>query len=326
MSDEEEVVASSTLYKDQEEWKDITPIYPAAEELVVVKIAVSEQFRDAFAYFRAILQKNEKSARAFRLTEDCIQLNPANYTLWQYRREIIKELKLDLAAEMKYLNDIISENPKNYQVWHHRRIIAEWVGSSIVPSELQFTYNILDEESKNYHAWQHRQWVVKTWPDRTTLDKELSYTFELLIVDPRNNSAWNYRYFVLRLYDALKEAKYIDMEFSLAKKLIEGVPNNESAWNYIAGLLLENGLTSNEGVTTFVEDLYERTERSSRSPHLISFLCDILLEKLENKVTPVETCGRIKELYNELLEIDPVRCNYWTHQQKHAENLLQKSL
>lgn len=40
MSDSD--IPSSTLYKDNVDWKDITPIYPSKEEEVAVKIAVTE--------------------------------------------------------------------------------------------------------------------------------------------------------------------------------------------------------------------------------------------------------------------------------------------
>jgi protein farnesyltransferase/geranylgeranyltransferase type-1 subunit alpha len=95
------------------------------------------------------------------LTADCIWLNVANYTVWQYRREILKELGIDLKDELKFIQVVIKCNLKNYQVWHHRKVIVEWMQDP--SAELEFTSTILKSDAKNYHAWQYRQWVISTF-------------------------------------------------------------------------------------------------------------------------------------------------------------------
>lgn len=113
---ESEDLASQLPYTHRPEWSDVVPIEQDDGPNAVVKIAYSDRFTDIFGYIRACMQSNEMSKRALELTSDACQLNPANYTVWCYRRQLLDHLKSDLNEELIFIGRMIKENPKNYQV------------------------------------------------------------------------------------------------------------------------------------------------------------------------------------------------------------------
>merc|ERR1711862_298062 len=302
----EESGEEALFYRDRPDWQDVTPVPQDDGPNPPVQIAYSDRFKDVFDYLRAMLKKDERSERAFKLTKDALSLNAATYTVWQYRRVLVKELKVDLKEELRYVTQQINKHPKNYQVWHHRKVIVEWLGDS--SEELDFVASILKQDAKNYHAWQHRQWVLSYF---SLWENELNYVSRLLAEDFRNNSAWNQRYFVISNTSKLTE-EVITREIQYTLGIIRKAPNNESAWSYLRGILLDTEMRQFPVIADFCKELYAD---NIRSPFLLGFLIELAEEELElGCENHVEILHNAKQLCTDLAEeFDTIRYEYWAY-------------
>lgn len=158
------------------DWSDIDPIEQFTPEIEILKMEYDDKFREISNYFRAILQKNEISMRAFNLTSELLLVNSTNYMAWYHRRQCLDNLNINLNSELIWLDEIGVINQKNYQIWHHRKVIIEMLND---PShEKPFLERVFEEEPKNFHAWCHRIWVVRRFK---IFEGELEYIEKMLL-------------------------------------------------------------------------------------------------------------------------------------------------
>uniref|UniRef100_A0A0N5B414 Protein farnesyltransferase/geranylgeranyltransferase type-1 subunit alpha n=1 Tax=Strongyloides papillosus TaxID=174720 RepID=A0A0N5B414_STREA len=297
------------LLKDNPLYSDVEPIYSTEEELACVRIALSEEFIDRFAYMRALVNAEEYSERSFNLTTECIQLNSGNYSIWKFRRDCLKKLNLNLKDELNMVSEVIRENPKNYQVWRHRQEIVQHLDD--YSEETSFLLEIIKDDDKNYHAWQYRVWLLKN--EKLKFDDEIAFTNYLLVQDLRNNSAWHYRQVVFNESGKLEtDEEVYKSEITFVVDAIKTVDNNESAWNYYFWLFTlskDNG--SSMGFINFSKNL--DTESSYIQRHV--FLVKVYSRLLNNKDTKLmghdELKKELKDCCSNLVNRDEVHSRYW---------------
>jgi len=325
MSCSEDDSVIETPYSSRADWSDVTPVAQNDGPFHIVRIAYTDAFVDVYSYFRAVVQTNELSERAFELTKDAALLNPANYTVWYYRRVLIRALNKNLSEELGFISQVISDNPKNYQVWQHRKCIVDMLSDAC--DELHFTQSILNKDSKNYHAWQYRQYVIKQfklWND------ELEFINSLIDADVKNNSAWNQRYFYFNnTADLATNNEVVQRELEYCKQKIYALVDNESVWNYVRGLFKQN-TTYLDDFAQFCIQLNSTLKDDERSPLLLAFIVYFYEEKLNDalaKDTESEAAARkqtlskdqLKEHFNNAIQLvdglstkyDLIRKNYW---------------
>ena len=225
-------------------FQDVTPVpQNEPEGGSVARIDYPNDFRMAYDYQRALWKSNEiHTDRALQLTALCLKFNPANYTVWHFRRLCLDQLygsntstdndnnnNCDLSYidhEMLLASVLGGDNPKNYQIWYHRRVILEKLTQSnktildhnskeqihsYYRKELQYIANVLVQDGKNYHAWSQRQWVITTLAN-SLASSSLGKEEEQQQHEKDTSSVWE------------DEMIFVD-------QLIQNDVRNNSAWN-----------------------------------------------------------------------------------------------
>eukprot|EP01063_Lacrimia_lanifica_P026417 TRINITY_DN3555_c0_g3_i1.p1 TRINITY_DN3555_c0_g3~~TRINITY_DN3555_c0_g3_i1.p1 ORF type:complete len:336 (+),score=126.88 TRINITY_DN3555_c0_g3_i1:65-1072(+) len=331
MSDSSSDSEDIRLFCEKEEYSDVAPLPQADAADPVVAINYSEEFADCHGYLRAFLASGEKSARVLEVTSACIRNNPANYTAWKHRRDVLLAIKGDIKKELKENAALCSRFAKNFQIWHHRRELLAALGDH--NDEKEVAARAIANDSKNYHVWSHRKWVATHFD---LLEGEAEYAAAQIEVDFRNNSAWSYMYFVAESRDLGLNVEFgtrdvpcethVEVRRREILRALTYLPDgteNEAVHNYILGHLLHAKAHADAifgALAVPVERAMLEAAADDEAIWPLATLAEVYTRAAKagdvaaalpglDGMMPVE---KANELYVELAKRDPVRRKYWT--------------
>lgn len=299
-------------------FSDVTPVPQDDGVQPVCRIDYKPDFTLAYDYMRAILKADERSDRALQLTAICLKLNPANYTVWHFRRLCLEKIGLTeevVQRDLELAAQLGGSNPKNYQIAFHRRFLLEASGLDEAKArrELKYIASVLSEDGKNYHMWSSRQWIIRmVGMDQLFLD-EVKYSNDLIVEDCRNNSAWNQRWFAAHRgkRDVLSE-EMARQEADYAIEIASIDPYNESPWRYLIGILKEQN--SPAMVTHYLEaaeDIKQVLEDAGRDQEACANLNSALIDMLEMTGTTECLDEAVEKCKAMAAQHDLIRRKYW---------------
>jgi len=289
------------------DWSDVKPLPVPDVPGHVAQIAYSADFRDAMALFRAVMAAHELSERALALTTGVIKLNPAHYSVWDYRLEVCETIgnrvfdyrAVGLTPESaspppigdngEWLNMFTLANAKNYQVWNYRQHLLDAENPLWFKNERLVVAMVLEDDAKNFHAWSHLKWCITRGATAFDPEELLGWAAKLLADDVLNNSVWSFRHFVLHLYPQARS----EAELSYVLAQISEQPENESVWSYLTGLLAL--MPDLKPAAVQAAEPYTHTGQARA------------VEFLAENSRPAEA----REYYKKLAQLEPARKEFW---------------
>jgi len=311
---------------------DVDPVPQDDGPTSVCRIDYPPNFVKAYDYFRAVLRRKELTPRALQLTRLCLEQNPANYTVWHYRRLCLyadatttDDWMTLISNDLALAAELGGANPKNYQIWYHRRAIltefAKQGGDSLqqfAEAEMKYVATVLEADGKNYHAWSHRQWLLRMINDENTWKDELAYTDELIDKDIRNNSAWNQRWFVTHRGGEMTTNPSAEVEYALTKAAAD--PFNESPFTYFLAICKELykdqfKTFQNELVPKYLTKLQTLVPTNDDDEFIVPVSPYVLSAQVEclAYLGDSDSLQKAGTVLDRLVEsVDPIRRKYWT--------------
>lgn len=214
--------------------------------------------------------------------------------------------------EFRLTQECLGLNPKSYPVWHHRQWVMEWGGCAWQhPIDLKLTAKLLMMDDRNFHCWTYRRFVATV--AKVPAEAELKLTSDKVNANFSNYSAWHYRSKLLpQRYSGDELGPKLLEELQLVRNAFFCSPEDQSAWFYHRWLLAQLAQHSSAAVApeavlldelSAVEELLE-LEPECKWPLLSAALLATALGRGGEATARFEACRRV----------DPFRAAYYDHQ------------
>jgi len=332
----------------KKKWEDVLPIPQDEGENPVCKISYTREFMQLMDIFRAVIRSGEKSARVLELTKEILEHNAANYTVWQLRRECLRESFRPVTKQQMHDEGegIVESGASSGCISSSSTSPGDSKngfsgGVDVLFDELDFMDLFARDNPKNYQIWYHRRAVVEMILSikggAADGERELEFCSEVFEVDAKNYHAWAHRQWVLLTFHLWSdEIQYIE---SLLTKDVR----NNSAWNQrwfvvhsgpqgVDATILQREVeftisaiekvVENESAWNYLRGL-SRHHRGDISKRIIEWCSDTLpmqpknaflhclLADLLEEEGSCESLQRALTLFQNLSILDPIRAKAW---------------
>ncbi|KAI8385104.1 Protein prenyltransferases alpha subunit repeat profile [Nakaseomyces glabratus] len=296
-----------------------------------------EKYRQLTDTVLGLKDKREFTIESLKLTTNLLELNPEFNAVWNYRRDIIVDLREKLEPkfwedELMFVMAQLKRFPKVYWIWNHRLwTLQNYPGASVKiwGRELVIVNKLLDADARNYHGWHYRRIVVSHMQKMTGNDmnkEELEYATTMIKSNISNFSAWHQR---VQLIQKMLEKNEIEDKTLFIEKEIDFVTNamftdaeDQAVWFYIKWFirsdLVLKVLTKErylEMLKTFWENITMINEDELEFSGKENTWCLKLLLVIQQiqKSEGIDIEDHTKIYLEKLLTVDPLRKNRYKH-------------
>ena len=179
------------------------------------------------------------------MTSKLLTQNPEYYTVWNYRRLILRHQFENIVKESVVPGSTVQESQS-----------ADGI-ARLISNDLGFLFPLLRKFPKCYWIWNYRLWLLEEasnlLPGDNSLEfwlQELNLVGKMLTLDSRNFHGWGYRRIVVEALETNQKTKgplqsRTEQEFGYTTRMIGANLSNFSAWHnrskLIPRLLNEQG-------------------------------------------------------------------------------------